>query len=48
MNGFWDLINPLVQSPRCELFAREKHDGWMVWGDEVESDFDGSIILKSI
>ena len=47
-DGFWDLINLLVQSPRCELFAREKRDGWMVWGDEVESDFDGSIILKSI
>jgi N6-adenosine-specific RNA methylase IME4 len=24
--------------PRVELFAREKHDGWDVWGNEVESD----------
>jgi N6-adenosine-specific RNA methylase IME4 len=24
--------------PRIELFAREKHDGWDVWGNEVESD----------
>ena len=46
--AFWDLIEPLAESPRAELFAREKRDGWMVWGDEVDSDFDGSIILKSI
>jgi site-specific DNA-methyltransferase (adenine-specific) len=25
--------------PRVELFAREKPDGWDVWGDEVASDF---------
>lgn len=24
--------------PRLEMFAREKHDGWEVWGNEVESD----------
>lgn len=24
--------------PRIELFAREKPDGWDVWGNEVESD----------
>lgn len=24
--------------PRIELFARDKTDGWHVWGDEVESD----------
>jgi len=24
--------------PRIELFAREKTDGWDVWGNEVESD----------
>ena len=23
--------------PKIELFAREKHDGWDVWGNEVES-----------
>ena len=22
---------------KIELFAREKHDGWDVWGNEVES-----------
>ncbi len=25
---------------RIELFAREKHEGWDVWGNEVESDID--------
>jgi N6-adenosine-specific RNA methylase IME4 len=30
--------------PRIELFAREKTEGWDVWGNEVESD----IILTSI
>lgn len=24
--------------PRIELFAREKQEGWHVWGNEVESD----------
>ena len=26
--------------PRIELFARQKTDGWDVWGNEVESDID--------
>ena len=25
--------------PRVELFARQKKQGWDVWGNEVESDF---------
>ena len=24
--------------PRIELFARERHDGWDAWGNEIESD----------
>jgi N6-adenosine-specific RNA methylase IME4 len=24
--------------PRVELFAREKAEGWSVWGNEVEND----------
>ena len=24
--------------PRIELFARQKTEGWDVWGNEVESD----------
>jgi len=26
--------------PRIELFARQKTEGWDVWGDEVESDIN--------
>ena len=25
--------------PRVELFARQKHEGWDSWGNEIESDF---------
>ena len=32
-----ELIGDL---PRIELFARQKADGWDVWGNEVESDID--------
>jgi len=40
-----DIIrNKIVQLvgdlPRIELFAREKAEGWDVWGNEVESDID--------
>jgi N6-adenosine-specific RNA methylase IME4 len=27
-------------SPRLDMFARKKRDGWDVWGDEVESDIE--------
>jgi site-specific DNA-methyltransferase (adenine-specific) len=30
-----DLVGDL---PRIELFARNKTEGWDVWGNEVESD----------
>jgi N6-adenosine-specific RNA methylase IME4 len=26
--------------PRVELFARQKSEGWNVWGNEVECDID--------
>lgn len=32
-----DLVGDL---PRIELFARQKTEGWDVWGNEVESDID--------
>jgi len=36
---FSDLIDILYPSGnRIELFAREKHEGWDVWGNEVESN----------
>ena len=37
-----EVRNRIVQLvgnlPRIELFAREKAEGWDVWGDEVKSD----------
>ena len=36
-----DYIEQLCSKlPRIELFAREKTEGWDVWGNEVESDID--------
>jgi N6-adenosine-specific RNA methylase IME4 len=32
------IIELMGDLPRIELFAREKTDGWDVWGNEVESD----------
>lgn len=32
------IIELFGDRPRIELFAREKKDGWDVWGNEVESD----------
>lgn len=32
------IIDLLGDIPRIELFAREKIDGWDVWGNEVDSD----------
>jgi N6-adenosine-specific RNA methylase IME4 len=34
---FYQLIEPLG-NPRIDLFARQKRQGWDVWGNEVESD----------
>jgi N6-adenosine-specific RNA methylase IME4 len=36
---FRDIINTIYPNGnRIELFARQKTDGWDVWGNEVESD----------
>jgi N6-adenosine-specific RNA methylase IME4 len=32
------IIQLLGDVPRIELFARQKTDGWDVWGNEVDSD----------
>lgn len=32
------IIRLMGDIPRVELFARQKPDGWDVWGNEVESD----------
>jgi len=32
------IVRLMGDLPRIELFARQKTDGWYVWGNEVESD----------
>jgi len=32
---FYKIIEDLYHGKKIELFAREKHEGWDVWGDEV-------------
>lgn len=32
------IVQLMGDLPRIELFAREKTEGWDVWGNEVESD----------
>jgi len=36
---FYTLIESLGE-PRIDIFARQKRDGWDVWGNEVESNID--------
>jgi len=33
-----DMIENVSESPRLEIFARRKREGWDVFGNEVESD----------
>jgi len=32
------LVRLLGDIPRCELFSRNKVDGWHMWGNQVDSD----------
>jgi len=32
------IVELMGDLPRIELFARQKTEGWDVWGNEVESD----------
>ena len=34
---FREMIDSVSTGNKIELFAREKHEGWDVWGNEVES-----------
>lgn len=34
------IVELLGNLPRIELFAREKTEGWDIWGNEVASDLD--------
>jgi len=35
-----NIVKLMGDLPRIELFARQKTEGWDVWGNEVESDID--------
>ena len=35
-----EIVRLFGNLPRIELFAREKTDGWDVWGNEVDSDIE--------
>ena len=35
-----NIIRMFGDLPRIELFARQKTEGWDVWGNEIESDID--------
>lgn len=35
---FYEMIEAVSQPNRLELFARNKRDGWSVWGNEVACD----------
>lgn len=34
---FYETIERVTDGNRIELFARQKREGWDVWGNEVES-----------
>lgn len=36
----YDRIERLFPGPYLELYARQKREGWDVWGNQVESDID--------
>ena len=36
--AFYDMLEVLPHTPRLDMFARKKREGWHVWGNEVESD----------
>jgi len=36
----YDFIERYADGPYLEMFARNKHSGWDVWGDEVQSDIE--------
>jgi len=36
---FYEMLNTL-DGERLDMFARKPHDGWDVWGNEVDSDID--------
>jgi N6-adenosine-specific RNA methylase IME4 len=41
-----ESIQRLVAGPYCELFAREEHPGWDVWGNQVGKFAEAAFIGK--
>ena len=41
----YNLIESISDMPRLELFARNKRQGWAVWGNEVKSDISLSFCV---
>jgi N6-adenosine-specific RNA methylase IME4 len=41
--GVMELFEKVSNAPYLELFSREKHLNWDVWGNEVESDIQLNI-----
>ncbi len=39
-DAIYPSIERLVSGPYLEMFARRKHKGWNVWGNEVKSDIE--------
>lgn len=37
---FYEMVEKMSPGPYADIFARRKREGWSVWGDEVESDFE--------
>ena len=42
------IVELMGDLPRIELFARQKTEGWDVWGNEVKSDIDLEEIKKEL
>jgi len=36
----YDLIEPYILDPKIELFARNRREGWDVWGNEIDNDIN--------
>lgn len=39
-NEIYEVIEKVSPPPYLELFARQRHNGWDVWGNEVRSDIE--------
>ena len=43
-----DIIKKCFEGESIELFARQKTEGWDVWGNEVESDIDLNVFKPEL